>query len=280
MEREGERFITTALLVRWNDKHPAAHATIETRTIAVRGFAEWLKALDSRHHVPPPYRGGLGRDRPKPYIFSDAEIDKLVACSGKLRSNKGIRPLTYQVLWRFLHLTGLRINEALALTASCFDFENGVVRIAPQKGRYERLVPLHPTTVKAVRRYFHQRNTLLGKPCDWLFTDEDGKRLKSWAAEHVFAAIGKEVGIRKVVPFVRIGKGPRIQDLRHTFAVNTLIQWYREGKDVDGHILILVDVMGHTSIRQTYWYIEAVPELQQLVTRKFERYMAGRCGPE
>lgn len=264
VERHGSDVVTTALCTAWNNGRPTSHATKAKRVIAVRGFADWLKALDSRHEVPPPYRGQIGKNRPKPYIFTEVQLLALVEYSHRAYSRNGLRRLTYSTLWPFLYVTGLRIGEALALTHKSFDFEANTVRIPPQKGGYERLVPLHESTVAALKLYMRTRNRLLGAKPLWFFVGEDGQSLKDATARHAFADICKQAEISKTVE----GRAPRIHDLRHTFVVHTLLQWYRDGKDIDEHILTLVDVLGHTSLQHTYWYIEAVPELLELASRR------------
>lgn len=274
MEREGAAFITTELCRRWNTQQPASHMTMEQRMIAIRGFAQWLKLFDPRNDVPPPYRGQHGKNRPKPYIFTQEDIDKLLQASAQLPSPKGCRRLTYPVLWGFLYITGLRLGEALDLGVEDINFQHGTVRVKAQKGSYERLVPLHPTTADALRQYLSKRHRLLGKMVTCLFADEEGRRLSQDAVRATFAQVGMAIGLRPAAPLERIGKGPRIHDLRHTFAVNTLKQWYEEGKDVREHILTLVDVLGHSSLKESYWYLEAVPELLHLASSRFESYLA------
>lgn len=265
LEIAGSEVLTIAACTDWNNQRAASHATKAKRVIAVRGFADWLKALDARHEVPPPYRGQIGKNRPTPYIFTEAELLALVEWSHRAYSRNGLRRLTYSTLWPFLYITGLRIGEALALTHKSFDFDANTVVIPPQKGGYERLVPLHETTAAALKRYIRARDRLLGARPAWFFVGEDGQGLKDDTARQAFENIGRHAGIRNDIPGA---KNPRIHDLRHTFVVHTFLQWYREGKDIDDHILTLVDVLGHTSIQHTYWYIEAVPELLELASRR------------
>lgn len=268
MEQRQAEVITLDLCTEWNASNSATHGHRQRRIIAVRGFAGWMKSIDIRNEIPPPYRGQIGKNRPKPYIFSQQELEALVEQSRRLSSKNGLNRLTYATLWSLLYVTGLRIGEALALDLSSFDFKANTVCIPPQKGGYERLVPLHPTTAAALRSYLRQRNRLLGACPQWFFVSEDGLRLKDDTARQTFNAIGKRIGLRPSEPYTGDGKGPRIHDLRHTFAVNTLVQWYREGKDIDEHILTLVDVLGHTSLQKTYWYLEAVPELLGLAAAR------------
>lgn len=275
LEDRQAALITLDLCAEWNGSKAATHGHRQRRIIAVRGFAGWMKSIDPRNDVPPPYRGQIGKNRPKPYIFSESELKALIEKSGQLYSKNGLNRLTYPTLWSLLYVTGLRIGEALALDVSSFDFKDNTVCIPPQKGGYERLVPLHSTTAAALKAYLRKRNKLLGAHPRWFFASEEGLRLKDDTARQTFNAIGKQIGLRPSEPFTGDGKGPRIHDLRHTFAVNTLLQWYREGKDIDENILTLVDVLGHTSLEKTYWYLEAVPELLALASARVRPLMGG-----
>lgn len=280
MELHDEDVLTNALCMDWNTLRPASHGTIQRRMIAIRGFAAWLKALDPRHEIPPPYRGPVGKNRPKPYIYRQEELERLVEQSRRLSSKNGVRRVTYSALWPFLYITGLRIGEALALDTDDINFSDRTIRVEPQKGGYERLVPMHPTTASALQRFLRKRNKLLGMRPTCVFAGEDGQRLKDDTVRQTFNDVSIKAGLRKSEPFQGEGSGPRIHDLRHTFAVNTLLEWYREGKNIDENILILVDVLGHSSLSKTYWYIEAVPELLHLASQRFERHLANESEPD
>lgn len=227
VEHRGETAITIELFARWNTRHPASHMTMERRSIAVRGFVKWLRIFDLRHEVPPPYRGLLGKNRPKPHIYTDEEIAALLKGAAKLATPRRIRAVTYPVLWGLLYVTGVRIGEALAIDVAHIDFEAGTILIPARKGSYDRLVPLHATTVEALKAFLRQRNRLLGARPDCLFTDENGERLRYPAVGVTFVSISKAIKLRP--PGLKMGDGPTIHDLRHTFAVNTLKRWYREG---------------------------------------------------
>lgn len=272
LEREGHELVTRDVYQKWNTKHPGSHMAMQRRAIAVRGFARWLRNFDLRHEVPSPYRGGLGKNRPKPHIYSEEEIAALLDASSSLSSPCGVRRVTYPVLWSLLYVTGLRIGEALAVDVADIDFKDATIRIPARKGAYDRLAPLDATTVAALKHFLRRRNRLLRKKSSYLFTDEHGERLRYPAASTTFSEISKAIGWRP--GGAKMGQGPRIHDIRHTFAVNTLKRWYAEGKDVKQHILTLVDVLGHTTLRDTYWYLEAVPELLHLASRRLESYLA------
>jgi site-specific recombinase XerD len=178
LERRGEEVISRGLFARWNTMYPASHMSMERRSIAVRNFVKWLRIFDLRHQIPPRYRGLLGKNRPTPHIYTDAEMVELFKKSARLSSPRRIRALTYPVLWALLYVTGVRIGEALAIDVAHIDFNAGTILIPAQKGSYDRLVPLDPTAVEALKKFQRRRNRLLGAKPECLFTDENGRRLR------------------------------------------------------------------------------------------------------
>ena len=233
---------------------PATRAS--TRLTAVRGFAVYMHALDPVHEVPP--RGMFARPvhRRTPYIYTHAEIFALVEAAGTLA--RGIRAKTYPVLFGLLAATGLRIGEVLALDRDEADLKAGVLSISRGKSRDPRLVPLHETTTAVLGRYAACREEHEQKPGGRdapFFTDRDGDRLAYLNVRYAFVQASTAAGLRGQA------QRPRIHDLRHTFAVNTLLCWYRDGADVAARMPTLSTYLGHTDPANTYWYLSAVPEL-------------------
>jgi integrase len=227
-----------------------------TRLSAVRGFAVYMHALDPVHEVPP--RGMFARPvhRPTPYIYTNAEIFALVEAAGHLA--RGTRAQTYPVLFGLLAATGTRIGEALALNRNEADLKVGVLTITGGKSRDPRLVPLHATTTAALSRYATARDEHEQKPGASyapFFTDRNGDRLAYMNVRHAFEQACTAAGLRTEA------QRPRMHDLRHTFAVNTLLGWYRDGADVAARMPVLSTYLGHTDPANTYWYLSAVPEL-------------------
>jgi len=276
LEREGAEFITTKLALRWAQKPKRAQrATWARRLTAVRGFATWLSPFERRTEVPP--RGLLDarHRRNKPHIFSDQEIEQLMAQTSRLRSRTGLRALTYTTLIGLLAATGLRPGEALALDVADVDLQDGVLAIRQTKFGKSRFVPVEDSTRAALARYAKRRDTL----CPWRRTDaflvsERGARLPGGTACWTFARVSSTIGLRG--PAGRhIGRDPRLQDLRHTFATRRLVEWYRAGANVEREMPKLATYLGHSAIAHTYWYIEAVPELLQLATERLMRQPGG-----
>ena len=177
-------------------------------------------------------------------------------------------------LFGLIAVTGLRISEAIALDDHDVDLEDGVITVRQGKNGAARYVPLAPTTVARLRAYRTERNRLLGQTPGPFFLMESGARPTDCSVRCNFAAVGQALGLRQPQRFHKHGRGPRIHDLRHTFAVRTIIRWYRTGLDPDREMSKLSTYLGHVKPEFTYWYIEAVPELLQLASQRAERALA------
>ena len=270
LEREHSSRITTALALRWAmTPQGVQRATWARKLSMVRKFATWLNAFDPQTEVPPRRLIPGHRRRNRPHIFTDAEIGCLMAAAGRLRSSTGLRPLTYTTLIGLLASTGLRPGEALALDKSDVDLENGILSIRQTKFGKSRFVPLDSSTRAALQRYAEQRDTLCLRPRSSAFLlAERGMRVQGSAARRTFAAISSAIGLRPPRVGRHVGRGPRLQDFRHSFTTQRLVEWYRAGLDVERELPKLSTYLGHVEIGLTYWYIEAVPELLALATKR------------
>jgi integrase len=171
--------------------------------------------------------------------------------------------------------TGLRIGEAVALDVGDVDLRSDILTVRESKFGKSRLVPVSPTTGRALARYSRFRDTSAPqRDTHAFFLAERGTRLTGSAARRTFARLCADVGLRPSVRG-RSGRGPRLHDIRHTFATTKLIEWYRAGLDVGREIPKLTTYLGHSEVGNTYWYIEAVPELLQLAS---ERLCTRRSG--
>jgi integrase len=145
------------------------------------------------------------------------------------------------------------------------NLDAGVLLIRRTKFGKSRLVPIHSTTTEALRAYGETRDRMLKtSTTPAFFLSERRTRITEWSARYTFAAISRAIGLRPPTAGGRHGHGPRIQDLRHRFAAQTLISWYRAGRDVDRELPKLSTYLGHVHTADTYWYLEAIPELVQL----------------
>jgi len=269
-ERNAASYVTTDLALKWVKLSTAKEpATLADRLNMVRRFAIWRSAADERTEVPPkkllPYR----YHRKPPYIYSEEEIERLVQTARNLPSPKGLRGPTYATLFGLLAVTGMRISEAVSLDRQDVDLKERVLSIRESKFRKSRLVPVHVTTCDALSDYAEKRDRIfpIFKSVAF-FISERGARVTHWAARDNFAVVSRQIGIRKKIKGKRIGHGPRMHDMRHRFAARTLVDWYRAGTNVEREIHKLSTYLGHGHVNDTYWYLEAVPELLELATQK------------
>lgn len=270
LDGEGATVVTTELALRWaTEPADATSATWAQRLAHARRFLTWLSTVDSRTEVPPP---GLLPDRYRrrpPYIYSDEEIERIVSEAARLPSCTGLRGYTYSTLFGLLAATGLRHGEALALDRDDVDLGAGVLAVRRAKFGKSRFVPIHDSTRVVLGQYARQRDSCVPRPRSPAFLlAERGTRITQCSARYNFAIVSRTVGLRPSGPRHRHGHGPRLQDMRHRLAVKTLILWYREGRDVERELPKLSTYLGHAHVADTYWYIEAVPELLQLATER------------
>jgi integrase/recombinase XerD len=268
LEHEGALHITTELALRWA-KQPAGvqPAQWANRFGVARRFAQYLSASDPLTEIPPqgllPHR----YRRTQPYIYSDAEIGRLLRAARCLPSTTGLRAKSYSTLIGLLAVTGLRISEAVGLDDQDVDLAEGVLTIRRTKFGKSRLVPVHPSTLRALRQYVRMRDRICPPHSPGsFFVSEQGHRLTDCTARWTFNKLSRETGVR--APTAR--RGPRLHDFRHRLAVKTLVRWYRRGVDVERRLPVLSTYLGHGHVTDTYWYLTAVPELLRLAADRLE----------
>lgn len=267
MEERGATTITTKLAVAWATQPPDRHASWVLRLAAVRGFARHVVSIDPRTEVP--HAGILPHlKRAKPYIYSDAEIEALLKAALAMPPADELQRWTYHYLFGLLAVTGIRVSEAIALERSNVDLGEGLLTIHGSKFGKSRHVPLHPITQAALRSYAKRRDAYLGSRCGThFFVATRGGRLHYSCVHSVFLRLSREIGLRRPGDL----GGPRIHDFRHRFAIRTLLGWYRDGIDVEQQLPALSTFLGHTCVRDTYWYLSACPELMEEAARRLDR---------
>jgi integrase/recombinase XerD len=269
LTRAGHEVITRELAVQWAmTPRQAQPATWAWRLGIVRRFAQWRQATDPRTEVPPagllPHRFR----RPRPYLYTGAEIRGLLAAARALPSPRGLRALTYATVFGVLVATGLRVSEALALDDADVALDRDLLTIRRTKFGKSRIVPVHRSTTDALTQYAEARNRLLSRRVTpAFFVSERGTRLAGDNTRHTFVLVSRQAGLRAPTG-CRHGHGPRLHDMRHRFAASTLVAWYRAGKDVERELPKLATYLGHVHVNETYWYLEAVPELLQLAAAR------------
>ncbi len=273
VEKTGSIHITTELALRWATQSNRASPVHQAHQLSrVRLFAEYLSGIDPQTQIPP--RGLLPDQyqRRAPYIYSVRQIRNLVTAAGQLPSATGLRAHTYATLFGLLAVTGLRIGEAIALDCDDVDLGGQVLLVRQSKFAKDRLVPVHSTTAVVLGEYMAMRNRCHPHPCDHaFFLAERGTRLTDCMVRQTFILLSRHIGLRTADDH----HGPRLHDLRHTFAVTTVQRWYREGLDVNAQIPQLATFLGHSHVRDTYWYLSAVPQLMVLAGARLDLSLGG-----
>jgi integrase len=267
MEARKATTITTKLALAWATLPPRSDISSSMRLTTVRGFARHMASINPKTEVAP---NGIfpQRRRPKPYLYSEGEIEALLAAALALPPKDGLRRWTYHHLFGLIAVTGMRLSEVTGLQRGDVDLKDGVLTIRQGKFGKSRLIPLHPTTREALRSYAKRRDRHLGsRCCAHFFVAERGDRLVKQYVHPVFWRLSREIGLRRPGD----SSGPRIHDLRHSFAVRSLLDWYRQGANVEQRLPILSTYLGHTCVRDTYWYLSACPDLMQEAVRRLDR---------
>jgi integrase len=231
----------------------------------VRGFARYLALFDERTEVPPPDLLPDRSHRACPYLYSTEEVAALMDVAGKLSSP--LRQATFSTLVGLLYVTGMRIGEALRLDDDDVDLNQQIIVVRDSKFGKSREVPIHETTARALGTYVSQRDELcprVNSPA--FFISVAGTRVRYDNFHLCFQTLVREAGLTPRSSRCR----PRPHDLRHTFAVSTLIDWYRHGLEVEPRMARLSTYLGHIHPVHTYWYLEAAPELLALAAARLE----------
>ena len=275
MEQRRASHITPQLALAWAQQPLTVQPTEWARRLSiVRTFARHRSATDPRTQIPPegllPYRP----KRARPYLYSDEEIKSLLRAALSLPAREGLRPWTYHCLFGLLTVTGLRLGEARNLELRDVDLKTGVLTIRSAKFGKSRLIPIHASTRRVLAAYLERRDRRWAarQVSSYLFVSNWGTRLDNKDIHRTFYALSRQIGLRGQSD----SHGPRIHDLRHRFAVMTLLRWYRSGEDVEQRLPILSAYLGHVHVSDTFWYLSAWPELMREAMSRLERSWEGQ----
>jgi integrase/recombinase XerD len=270
LEAAGATTMTSQLAIAWarqpagaQPQHWAARLTI------ARGFAAYLHTLDPAAEIPPAGVFAVRYRRSAPYLWAADDIERLLEAARGLRSP--LRAATFETLFGLLAVTGMRTGETLALQRDDIDLGTGVITIRTPiaKGQRARVIPLHPTTIDALRRYTIARERLCPRPrSTTFFVSGAGTALDPSGVAKTLRQLTTALGLRSDTVH------PRATDLRHTYAVRTLIDWQRSGQ-IAPRIAILSTYLGHIRPAETYWYLSATPELMGLAADRLQARFAG-----
>jgi len=275
LDAEGVTTVTVAAALSWAQAAPRSPSGEMTtcgprRMTAARGFARYLSGIDPATEVPPlglmPHRARWRQ----PFIYSAADIESLLE-QVRISIVSPLRAVTYQTVIGLLAASGLRIGEAIKLDRGDVDWTEGVLLIRESKFGKSRLVPLHPSTIEALNVYAGIRDRLQPAPTDAsFFTSLKGNRLLYAVVSETFRHLIDTAGIGAGAP-----SAPRLHDLRHTFAVQTLIGWYQTDGDVGAKVPALSTYLGHREPSSTYWYLSAAPQLLALAAARQDTTWSG-----
>jgi integrase/recombinase XerD len=266
MQATGRSTVTITAALEWSQQPQVGPgSSVWARRIsAVRGFARYLSGIDPATQVPPPGLLPAPRRWRPPFIYTAADLVALIDAAGRLTSPR--RAATYQTLFALLAVTGMRVGEAIRLDVGDLDSDQGVLLIRQSKFGKSRYVPLHLSTTAALRDYSARRSEYHPAPGNAsLFVSLTGRRLIYPTVNDVFRQLRAETGIG-----VGAARPPRIHDMRHAFAVTTLLTWYRDGGDVAARLPWLSTYLGHRDPKSTYWYLSATPELLTIAAARLE----------
>lgn len=265
-EQVGATRVTTDVALRWATAPVGGSPGWWAQRLGiVRCFAAWAQTQDPATEVPPTDLVPGRAHRAVPYLYSDADIVELMAATDALPLP--LQRSTYRTLIGLLSVTGLRIGEAIRLGRDDVHHDRGVVRVVNSKFGKSREVPLHLSSIQALRRYAEQRDRCFPTPeYDRFFLSTKGTPLRYTVVQPTFAGLARRVGLRPRTPRCR----PRLHDIRHTMAVRALSECYAAGGQVDAVLPLLATWMGHTDPGSTYWYLSASPELFSQAGRRLE----------
>ncbi len=259
LEATGTEVVTVEAAVVWATLTPNPESSWRAQRLGiVRGFARYLHVtVDQRHQVPP---GGLiprGQGRRAPRLFSVDDVARLMAAARTLSSP--LRAATTETFIGLLAVSGLRVAEGIRLDVDHVDLDSAVLTVHDSKAGKSRDVPLHDTTSHALGVYAALRNRTFRRPVQpSFFVSTTGTRLRSSNLGAVFKGLLTQAALS---PHPVSQGPPRLGDLRHSFATQTLADWHAAGVDVEPRLPLLSTYMGHARPASTYWYLSASPEL-------------------
>jgi len=265
LEARGASTITVENAVAWATAPAGSRGWWAIRISAARGFARYLHTRDQRSQPPPREVLGPRPRRRVPHLYTDRELEALLQATATLSCP--FRAATVRTLIGLLAVTGMRVGEAIAADSDDLDPEAALLLVRHGKYGKQRLLPLHPTTLRALRAYLDRPDRPERPGCPALFVSMAGTRLCYQNVVRTFITLRRRAGLEAA------RRRPHIHDLRHSFAVRTLLDWHRDGSDVDARLPQLSTYLGHVDPASTYWYLTGAPELLPLAGRRLEAWL-------
>lgn len=263
--------VTSELAVQWASLgNNFTRKYMARRLEVLHTFVVYISAFDVEAQIPQNGIFGKSHMRTNPYIYTDDEVLALMSRAASLYSPDGIRADTVSSAIGLMYATGIRVSELTSLKITDVRLKKGHIFINSSKFKKDRIVPLHPTVIVKLSEYWSLIESRIGarNDDDYFYVTSYGRRFNSRAFEYAFKLI-------RPLVFGETTKRPRLYDLRHTFACNTIKRWYETGEDVNRKLYLLSTYMGHVKPEDTYWYLSATPELLGIAARKFEDRFGG-----
>ncbi len=268
MEDQKADVITTKLALAWAQLPTSATTkTWASRLSSLRGFAVYRMAEDPRTEVPPANLLPVRCARMKPYLYTEEEIIRLMNAALEMPEASVFTGRTFYCFFGLLAVTGMRPGEVIQMKNDDVDLSKGLITLRESKFGKSRLVPLHPSTTRALAEYSEIRDKLLNRRSTYFLISNRGTKLSGGRVRYTFYALSRQIGLRGMTA----KNGPRLQDFRHRFAIETLSDFYRAGEDAEHWLPVLSTYLGHVNITNTYWYLNACPELMEQALSRLER---------
>jgi integrase len=265
LDADGSLVVTSTAAISWAKATGGQPNWWGKRLSVARGFARYLNGLNPEHEVPPTGMFPTRPCRATPYLYSDEDVARLMVAARSLRIASWAT--TMETLIGLLAVTGMRVGEAIDLDANDLDWVEGVLTVHFGKFGKSREIPLHPSTVEVLRTYDDRRRNMGPQlTSSAFFVSIFGARLSYASVHRTFHRLVCQLGPQRFSAH----HGPRLHDLRHTFAVHTLLDWYRDGGDVRQRLHLLSTYLGHIDPAATYWYLSGAPELLALAAERLE----------
>ena len=270
--------LTTNIVCRWITEDTIDSQPYRARRLGIIIlFAQYIAVFDSNAQIPP--RGIYGRygARGQPHIYTAQEFVILIREAKRIYSPDRLRCTSIPVALSLLLVTGLRPNELCRLTDEDVDLANGLIYVRESKFKKSRIIPVQSSAVEALTDYVAERDQIrTAYDSNSFFLTTGARPLDLRAFEYAFQIVRKAL-LPQGTSWD--GKAPRLYDFRHTFACQTILRWYREGKAINTWMVFLSTYLGHEKIADTYWYLSSTPELMIFASKRFEAcFSTGEVG--
>jgi integrase len=258
--------ITVALALRWAKRQPALPITVASRLSIIRGFAGFCATFDARTEAMPARLTNGAPRRRAPHVYTSEQVRLILRRTDSLKPwRTNLRPITYRTLIGLLACTGLRTREALRLRDEDFDATAGTLRVPPTKFTPVRILPLHPSAVRALRRYQTVRRKYFPVTSRF-FVGPYGRPLTPSAVQWTFRRLVHDIPSNGARP------RPRLYDFRHTFATTLISRWSRQANPIPQRLVLLCRYLGHKYFHHTYWYVQHELAALRTASARFKNY--------